>query len=426
VSTNQIATEMRRRPLAYNVASLACFAAAGLGANLLIARVYGPADTGLFNQVLAFYLVAGQFAVLGIHLAALRDASLLPREAGPQAVAQLTVNALAITSASALMTVAAGGLFDLAIPALFVTQGLASAWLLVVPGLYFFALNKVLIGIANGLERYAVFAAAQAARPVLFLAFCCLWVLEAWPGQTIVLSLTLAEIVLSTLLLAYFLHTDGIATPQKLFREARRILGFSIRVLPGSAVADLNTRVDIIVLGLFVPAAATGVYTLAAWVAEGALQLPAAVRPLLSTQIAQLSSSRGHAQLGALIRRVGVATMTATASLLACVCMAFPFFVEPLLGDSRYREALLPLVILSIGVVIASYYLPFDFLLSQSGRPLAQSAVRGMMIAANIALALVLVPMFGIAGAAVAYSLSFVAYAVSFRAASRRLVTSEA
>jgi O-antigen/teichoic acid export membrane protein len=46
------------------------------------------------------------------------------------------------------------------------------------------------------------------------------------------------------------------------------------------------------------------------------------------------------------------------------------------------------------------------------------------MIAVNAALALVLVPILGITGAAMAYSLSFVAYAVCFHAASARLVKS--
>lgn len=426
MTADYAAARRRRRYLLYNAASLACFAAAGLLANFMIARVYGPADTGLFNQVLAFYLVASQFAVFGIHLAALRDASLLAQPSGTTVVPRLIANALAVTSATAIVTIAAGYLFDLVIPALFVTHGLAAAWLLALPGLYFFALNKVLIGVANGLERYAVFAVAQAGRPVLFLAFCSLWVGRGWSGQTIALSLTLAEVVLAVLLLVYFFRTDGAARPRDLHKEGPRLLGFGVRALPGSAFADLNTRVDIIVLGLFVPAAATGVYTLAAWIAEGALQVPAAVRPLLSARIAQLASSRSHEELAGLIRRVGLSVMAATAALLGAICLAFPFIVDHLLLDPRYRQALWPLVILSLGIVVASYYLPFDFLLSQSGRPLAQSVVRGTMITVNAALAVVLVPMLGMVGAAVAYSLSFVAYAVSFQTASGRLLESRA
>jgi O-antigen/teichoic acid export membrane protein len=416
----------QRRPLMYNAASLACLAAAGLATNLLIARVYGPANTGLFNQVLAFYLVAGQFAAFGLHLAALRTASLLPRGAAPDAVARLISNFLAVTSATAIATMAAGGLFALMVPRLFMTEGLARAWLLAVPGLYFFALNKVLINIANGLERHTVFAAAQSGRPVLLLAICCFWIYENWSGQTIALSLTLSEASLTMALLAYFIRADGAAAPSGLAREGERMLGFGLRVLPGSALADLNTRIDIIVLGLFVPAAATGVYTLAAWIAEGALQLPAAVRPLLSARLAQLSSSRDDAALRALVRQVGAATMAATASILTAICLCFPLAVEPVLADPLYREALWPLVILSTGVVVASYYLPFDFLLSQSGRPLAQSAVRGTMIGVNILLSLALVPPLGVVGAAAAYSLSFLAYATSFRIASGRLIANRA
>jgi len=426
MTVESAAPRWRRRHLLYNAASLACFAVAGLSANLMIARFYGPAITGLFNQVLAFYLVASQFAVFGIHLAALRRASLLPQPARVQDVAALIANALAVASSTALIAIGAGYLFSLAIPALFTAQGLRAAWLLALPGLYFLALNKVLIGIANGLERYAVFAVAQSGRPVLFLLLCWLWIALGWSGQTIAFALSLAEFILSLVLLAYFAGADGPLRPLGLLREGPRLLGFGMRALPGSAFADLNTRIDIIVLGLFVPAAATGVYTIAAWIAEGALQVPAAVRPLISARIAQLAAAGRHDELARLIRRVGFSVMAATAALLTGICLGFPFVAEHVLVDPRYRAALQPLLILSVGVVLGSYYLPFDFMLGQSGRPLSQSGVRGTMILVNITLALILVPLLGTVGAALAYSLSFVAYAASFRFAARELFAGRA
>ena len=65
---------------------------------------------------------------------------------------------------------------------------------LAAPGLLFFALNKVLMGILNGRRRMKAFAAAQAYRVSVILASClCVAALDL-PGYVLGASFTIAEV----------------------------------------------------------------------------------------------------------------------------------------------------------------------------------------------------------------------------------------
>jgi O-antigen/teichoic acid export membrane protein len=417
-------TTPTRSDIAINAAAFIIFAAGALAANLLIARAYGPNVTGVFNQVLALYVVASQLAVLGTHIAALREASLVddhPEDA--QEVSALVSSALIAVAIPSATVATLGYIASFALPYLFEARGLAEAWRLALPGLFFFALNKVLINLATGFSLFRVYAVAQGGRSVLFLGACGLWVAAGWPGGTLPLALTITEVTLgASLLIALFAYASP-RLPEDLLARIGRFYRFGIKAAPSVGFAELNSRVDIIVLGLFVPVETVGVYTVAAWLIEGAIQLPAAMRPLFSPGLAR-DVVANHAHLRKVMRRVGSGMALVMAGLLATICVVYPIAAKVLLVDPRYQAAHLPLVILSVGVAVASYALPFDLLLAQAGRPWAHSAFKGMVTLTNLALALSLVPILGTTGAALAYGSSLVVYTILLQIVARGMLIS--
>lgn len=410
-----------RNDVLLNGLSFAIFAAGSLAANFVVARVYGPATTGLFNQVLALYIVASQLAVFGLHLAALREASLLdPTERG--GTSNLIGVSLVALVPPVITTVGLSIVFSLFIPSFFETPNLQVSWLLAVPGLALFALNKVLINLAVGFRHFRFYAFAQGSRSVFFLSFCALWIISGQPGETLALTLGLSELLLTACLLPLLIIRHGVRLPEDWPVRVRKLMRFGTQAMPSVAFADFNSRIDIIVLGLFVAPETIGVYTIAAWLIEGSLQLPVAVRPLINSRLTKVSEEGHSRQLANLVKFVGSLTALAMLLLLSIVCLVYPFLAEFLLSDPRYKEALVPLIILSAGLIVASYYLPFDLLLSQAGHPWAHSRFKGAVLLTNLALALLLVPLWGMIGAALAYGLSFVFYAILLRVMARRIL----
>ena len=86
--------------------------------------------------------------------------------------------------------------------------------------------------------------------------------------------------------------------------------------------------------------------------------------------------------------------------------LVFPFFVA-FFPVGLVEESLVLLEILLLGLMLYAAFIPFEYLLLQSGRPGAQSLMMGVNVCANIALNVVLIPHFGAVGAALATALSF-------------------
>jgi len=72
------------------------------------------------------------------------------------------------------------------------------------------------------------------------------------------------------------------------------------------------------------------------------------------------------------------------------------------------------------GLVAASPWLPFDMILVQGGLPGSHTLLRLFGVLSNILLNLILIPLWGLAGGALATGTSFVLLTFYLRAMSRR------
>jgi O-antigen/teichoic acid export membrane protein len=412
------------RHVTWNLAAFGILAASGFLANLLIARVYGPSTAGLFNQVFALYIGFSQLGAFGIHLAALRAASLLgePERSGPELGALLGAAVLS-TAATATLTTAAAFASSFFLDGLFRSPALPAAWRLALPGLWCFALNKVLIAMCNGAGHMRLFVVAQAARPVLFLLACIAWAAFGLSGERLALALTLAEVGLTLGLAAVLL---ALARPLQLRRgTVGPLLSFAVRALPSALFGELNTRIDVLVLGLFVSDAEIGIYTLAAWLIEGISQISVSLRPVLNRSLAQFLAAGDVAGLRRLFIRFGRLAAASTGGLVAALWLTYPTLTVTVLHQPGFIAGRLAFTVLGAGLLLASFELPFDLLLVQSGRPVAQSRLKMALCAVNAVLGLLLTPRYGILGGAIGYAASFVLYAVWLRREMMAVLTAD-
>ena len=142
--------------VAWNVASLAILGIAGLALNVLIGEHWDASTLGVFNQALAAYTFFSMAAVGGIDRSALRAVA---EARGDRARAAAAAWAALVPTALLAAVVATAYWFSSGpIAALVESDGVAAAIQASAPGLFFFALNKVLLGIVNGEGRMKAFA----------------------------------------------------------------------------------------------------------------------------------------------------------------------------------------------------------------------------------------------------------------------------
>lgn len=169
----------------------------------------------------------------------------------------------------------------------------------------------------------------------------------------------------------------------------------------GNVAQFLNYRVAVFLIGFFLGAAAVGLYTIAMTLAQLHLLLAQASATVLLPMVA---SGMGEGDDGAVHAAAVTRAMVAITGVMALATAAVAGPLLPWIFGAEFEGSLLPLFLLLPGVVA---FVPFIVLASYfGGRGMPHINLKGSVIglAAIFGLSIVLVPRFGIAGAAIAAS----------------------
>lgn len=403
----------------WNLVALVFLGVSGIGLNIVIGRYYGPETLGTFNIAFALYIAISQFAVFGLQFAVLHAVSIADPNNSDELSQSVYSGLLLCIAISLTVTFIATSVT----PALTVVfpriAEIETAWLLAAPGLVFFSTNKYLLAVINGLQNMKAYAAFQSGRFIgLFLGLIAMILLKA-PGQYLTLILVIAEILLSGALLAYILRVIPLKPLRRSYSFIRQTLQFGVKVLPGGLVAELNTRVDVLMLGAFMNDRAVGIYTVASLVYEAAMQAVVVVRNNISPQLARDLKQNDKQNILNFSRKIAF-LVTSIAILGSIVTLlSFTFAARIIFQNSDFLEAAEPLKYLMVAFCCAAAPLCYSLIFSQANKPGWQSLVMLLMLLTNIGLNLIFIPMFGIVGASYAVSLSTIIGGISIVFVSR-------
>jgi O-antigen/teichoic acid export membrane protein len=389
---------------AWLAGSFACLALSGVCINLVIALGYGSAALGLFNLTFAIYIFAAQFAVFGTQYAALYYISI---HAGNERAKDAALTALLCGALySCIVTFVVYGLRDFAAD-LMQSPDLAHSLGLAAAGLIFFSANKIFLNILNARNQIRNYALGTAMRYAGLVLCVLVFTLLSLPAWSIAAALPCAELCAFVWLWVCCRHSIAWRISlRRMFVWSRRVCGYGARAFATGVIAELNTRVDILILGYFATDAVVGLYSFVALLSEGLGQLPILGRIYNDPVIARLWAAQRMDELNALVRRTRIAGWAS----MICICAVVWFFYEPVLAltpnGAEYVEATPVFALLLFGVAASSGYVPLSDMLQQTGYPGRQSAQVACVFFLNVAGNLVLVPFWGMYGAAVGLALS--------------------
>ena len=407
-----------RSDVAWNIGSLAIAGGSGIVLNVLIGLVYDAAALGVFNQVFAAYILGSQVAALGVHHSVLQQVAAAEERSGRAAA---TTSGLAVAIA---LGVAVAGMFALAAPligSLVSSPDVGTGVLYVVPALLFFAVDKITLGAINGARRMRWYALLQGARVGLMLpafAICALLevdrsvlpvIITAAEGVTLVLSLVCIRDLLTRLPSA------------DLLRRAKDHLAFGAKGFMSGVLAELNTRVDVLMLGYFSTDTVVGIYSFAAIIAEGLFQLLVVFRTNYAPLCARLLATDEHEELSGLIRRGRNRTYLASIAVAAAAVAAYTFVLPLIIHSPIATESASYFAVLIAGMALVSGYIPFSQLLLHARFPGWHTYLMLATAAVNLIANVILIKTIGPIGAAVGTSIAFVSMIVLLNVLVRRL-----
>lgn len=409
-----------RSGVAWNVASLGLLGLAGIALNSLIASIYGAAMLGVFNQVLCAYILFSMAAAGGINYSLLSAVAEAPHDRAR--VASAVVGALLPTIVLASIVTALFYFSRHWIAERLESEGVAIGMRAATPGLFFFALNKQLLAVVNGLRRMRAFAIYQSLRYVLILGgFVIAW-RTVMPGEQLSFVWSFAEGILFVVLaIEVGLHVAWRAAANVVHWSRTHVV-FGSKSVISAMLLELNAKVDIWMLGLWLDDASVGVYSFAANLAEGFYQLIIVLQNNFNPLIANLIAKDAKQELEALITKARRWIVPAFAATALAAAVIYPWTLPLLAKGPQFKDSWPSFAILVGAIGALAAWLPFGNLLLMSKHPAWNSLLMALVVGVNVAVNALLIPKIGIAGAAVGTATAFVAFALLLKLFARRLI----
>ena len=369
--------------------------------NGVILAARGQASLGIFNQVLSIYIILSQIAVCGVQFSVLHQCSWHPDNMDKCWDSLLSGLFLVVGISSVVSFIlffSAGFLADV-----FSSPSLEDGVKNISWGIVLFCCNKVGFLFLNAIRHMRALAVFQAVRFVLIVGFVLAGMWAAMADGSLSIALSISEAVLFVLMMGYIhgrVFHGKLTRPLRFFHLVRSHLSFGVRGCLSGVLVEMNTRTDILMLGLFVSDARVGLYSFVAAFAEGFSQLIVAMRrnvdPLLGNHFS-LNDICEIEKLSANVKRKFYPFMFGVGVILICV---FPFIFRLLDQTANIQESVLLLSILVGVFVLISGYNCFIGVLIQGGFPGLFTIVMLLTVLANILLNFFLIPFLGVYGAA--------------------------
>jgi O-antigen/teichoic acid export membrane protein len=404
-----------RRDVAWNLVPIALLGAVGIGMQFAIAGWWGPEALAVFELVRIVMFVTAVLGAFGLQYATLRAIAAAPDERGAIFIGAL-VPAIGLAAVVTAAVVALRGPIGRLVDSDSVAEGL----LWVAPGLFCFCINKLLLNVVNGLRRMRAYAVYTSMRYTLIAIG--LLLAHALDVSAAHLS-GLWTFVEGVMLLVLATETIRQVPLQPGWRAwTRRHLEYGARGVTSTLAAEVNTKLDVWMLGAFhLDKALVGYYVLAATLNEGAQQLGVVVANNLNPILARDIAAGATREVEALARRTRRWFVPLLAGSCVLAAVAFPVIVPRVLG-ADYIAGAAPFAILVGGLAAASPWLPFTQILLMANRPGWHTFLVVCVVVVNFGLDLVLIPPLGPNGAAIATACAVMTSALLVRAFARARV----
>jgi O-antigen/teichoic acid export membrane protein len=382
---------------------------------IILARSLGVTDRGLLAAALLWPRVLAIVAVMGIEESATYHVARARRSGARVLAAGLTL----VTAQSTVFVLVGAVVVPLALS----RHGSAT----VVDGLIFLAfipiygLGILFTGLLLGWQRYRWFNRVRLTVALFLLAF---QIVLLATGAMGVRSMVIANLAAYGALALYGWVLVRRTEPKRVRPDRqmiRSVFGYGVRSHASTTSSQLNQRLDLLVISIFLSASQLGLYTVAVAFTSLTGLIGASVARVALPTVAGLAAG-GQRTLQA--RRLVSLTLIVSTVLSVPIIILAPVIIDIAFG-SAYHAATASTRILIVGAIGFSMSRAIEAVLRAVGRPLDAGIAEFVALGATFVGLAALVPVLGLVGAALASLLAYVvACAWMTRRAARALEVS--
>lgn len=370
--------------------------------SIITARVLGPEGKGQLTLILLIPMLSITFGRMGIGHAVNYYAS-------RTSSTKLIVNSFVLSTLLSILLVALTLPVAYALKDVFFKTINEKLIVLISFFIPFYIFNNHFISLLQGLYKINIRNLLLVSQPMLNLLLLILLITILKLGLNGAVIASIIALLFAVFLSGIFLLKEIKVKEISLdFSLMRQLLTFGFKSHIGNILKDLSYRSDILIISYFLPAAFVGYYIIAVTIAEIIWKIPDAVGSVLLPYVAHMDNNSAKT-FTPVVSRVVLVPVT-----IACLLIfLFGKNIITLAFGQEFLPSSSVLVILLPGILsFALWKILANDLIAQ-GYPARYSLTSGIALVTMVVLDLLLIPKFGINGAAVASTVSYIAATAS-------------
>jgi len=378
----------------------------GFLVTILLGRYLGADNLGLYRMTSTLYGITMLVAAMGIPRAIIKYVAEYKENINGlnQIVSSGVITSLFLGIGFSLLFYLSSGIFS----EIFNMPGLSGLLKLLSPSFPFAIVSGVLLGLLNGLREMKKYTVAVIVQSVLMLAISAILIYWGFGVAGVVIGLVLSSVG-SCLYLLWVCRGYLDITFRNYIQTTKEVLSFGWKIVAGNAINQINYNADIILIGYFLTAMDIGYYAVALGLSRFFWIIPQAIQKITSPATSEYWAKNNHAALQKMINK----SMKYTACILLPIGLVIGFFTRDIITfifGNEFVYSALSLQILVIGAVILGIIMAIGGSIAGVGRPDIGLKIVCISATTNIALNILLIPNFGIIGAAIATTTSLLVH----------------
>ena len=381
--------------VAYGIVALS-----GILINYILGRYYGPDAVGVFNQAYSLFQIFAVAGAMGINFSTVKHVAEYRDDREKVVKIFSTSQAVTFLSASviSLIIITLISIF----PSLMSSENVRKATIIITVSLPFFVTNKNVWSYYIGFRRMREYSLFRLYRYLFNIVLIFLWAFFDLPMVYAVLTFVITDMLMSVYL--HFLTRKDFSVHSVTKEWTGIHLIFGGKSILTEIISSVYARVPIIIVGYYLGDSSSGMYSIASTMASGILIIASILQDNFNPVVANLHSAGDFEQLDKYVRKLRRFSYLSLIPLIAGSMIVYKIYL--LFLGKQYNETTSIYYILISGVALTYLVSWAGGVLTMTGNQMLNLLRIGVTLFFEIAGCFVLVPHYGVAGAAVAFSFS--------------------
>ena len=375
----------------------------GFVITVALGRYLGAGDLGLYRMTSTIYGIALLIAAIGIPAAMIKYVAEFKddRTKINQIVSSGVITSLFLGIGFIALFYFSSSLFA----GLFNMPELSGLLKLLSPVFPFALVGGALLGLLNGIREMKKFAEATILQSVLMVIITVVLIYYGFGVAGAVIGILLSSFG-NCLFLIFVSRKYFEFTFSAYASTTKKLLSFSWKLVAGNAINMINYQADIILIGYFLTATDVGYYAIAVALSKFFWIIPSAIQTITYPTTSEYWANNNHSALQTMIDK----SMKYTACMLLPIGLGVGFFAKDIITTifgAEFIYSVVPLLILIIGTTIFGVVRSIGGSMTGMGRPDIGLKLVCISATVNIVLNVLLIPHYGVIGAAIATTVSW-------------------